>query len=350
MWGIPADVLASRDDERLLASVVSLLADPQEFFRRVGYLYLHPHESSQEEVELRDGRVFERYSAPVLGLGGKVLGRVWFFHDVTQRYKDQAALLEAERRAAVARLERELAIAQQIQTSILPKEIRIAGLELAARMVTASEVGGDYYDVHPVADGGCWIGIGDVSGHGLNAGIIMLMVQSSVASLVGRDPSADPAELVTSLNRTLFENIRKRLGLDDFVTFSLMRCFPDGRIVVAGAHEDILVWRAAQRRCETIPTKGTWLGATAEVQKHTQSTTYRLDAGDVLLLHTDGITEARSKSGEMFGVNRLRKVLEEWHTESVEAICHRVHSAVGIFTTARMDDQTVVAMRRVKGS
>jgi serine phosphatase RsbU (regulator of sigma subunit) len=94
-----------------------------------------------------------------------------------QRVAEQARLLEErlrreaslEREAALAPLRKEVEIARRIQTSILPTEHAVHALQIAARMVPASEVGGDYYDVRPTADG-CWLGIGDVAGHGLEVG------------------------------------------------------------------------------------------------------------------------------------------------------------------------------------
>src|SRR5512139_2170189 len=163
--------------------------------------------------------------------------------------QQQSALLEAER-VARERLEKELDLARQIQISILPRTLVADGVELAACMTTATEVGGDYYDVLPI-DGGCWIGIGDVSGHGVTSGLIMLMVQSAVAGLVARDPNASPRDAVAIVNRVLFENIRHRLLKDDFVTFSLLRV-TDRRIVFAGAHEHFLVVRNGSKRVEPI--------------------------------------------------------------------------------------------------
>lgn len=83
-----------------------------------------------------------------------------------QRLRREAAL---EREAELAPLRKEVEIARNIQTSILPVQFVVPGLQIAAQMIAASEVGGDYYDVRPTPDG-CWLGIGDVSGHGLAAG------------------------------------------------------------------------------------------------------------------------------------------------------------------------------------
>src|SRR5690606_17839050 len=120
------------------------------------------------------------------------------------------------------RLEDEMEIAARIQTSILPQDLAVPGLEVGARMVPATEVGGDYYDVIPQVDG-AWIGVGDVAGHGLRAGLVMLMVQSAVASLVRERPGASPRDLVATLNVTIADNVRRRLQQDEHVTFSLLR-------------------------------------------------------------------------------------------------------------------------------
>jgi hypothetical protein len=88
-------------------------------------------------------------------------------------------------------LEKELEIGARIQTCILPAAIEVPGLSVSARMIPASEVGGDYYGVFPTHDG-AWIGIGVVAGHGLTSGLVMLMMQSAVAALGRARPDALP--------------------------------------------------------------------------------------------------------------------------------------------------------------
>src|SRR5262249_7320903 len=151
--------------------------------------------------------------------------------------------------------------------------------------IPASEVGGDYYDVFPVVGGG-WIGIGDVAGHGLTSGLIMLMVQSTVAALGRQSPGAAPRDIVRVVNEGLFDNIRHRLRNDEHVTLSLMRFHRDGRIVFAGAHEEIVVFRKAAGRCELIPTLGPWLGAMRDVGPVTVDNALRLEDGDLMVLYS----------------------------------------------------------------
>ena len=89
IWGIPPEVVESRSDERALQSVLDKLADPAAFMARVKYLYEHRQEKSSEEIALKDGRVLERYSAPMFGTDQKYCGRVWYFHDITGRKQAQ---------------------------------------------------------------------------------------------------------------------------------------------------------------------------------------------------------------------------------------------------------------------
>jgi sigma-B regulation protein RsbU (phosphoserine phosphatase) len=242
------------------------------------------------------------------------------------------------------RLERELEIASRIQTSILPKHYDVAGLEIAARMIPASEVGGDYYDVFAMGDG-CWVGIGDVAGHGLSAGLEMLMVQSVVSALVRHAPRAAPSEHVRILNQVLYDNIRERLGQDEHITLTLLR-YDAGVFTFAGAHEEILVCRAAGGPCEHIQTPGTWLGGMRDVSRVTKDSKLELAPGDLMALYTDGITEAMNAKGVQFGDERLTHILEENRTESAAVVRDRVIEAVQAWQDRQDDDISVVVIRR----
>jgi sigma-B regulation protein RsbU (phosphoserine phosphatase) len=242
------------------------------------------------------------------------------------------------------RLEGELEIARRLQMSILPRRLEAPGLQVAAMMRPASEVGGDYYDLQPVP-GGCWIGIGDVAGHGLTAGVVMLMVQSIVAALARGRADARPSEVVTRLNEILHENIRHRLDNDEHVTFSLLKYEEGGRVSFAGAHEDIVLWRARTGACELVETPGTWLGAVSSIERHTPESALVLEVGDLMVLYTDGVTEARSAGDELFGLERLCAVVAAAPEQPVEEIRDRLLSAVTEWEEEQYDDVTLLVIR-----
>ena len=223
-----------------------------------------------------------------------------------------------------ARMASELEVAAHIQTSILPKDLSVHGMTIAATMKPATEVGGDYYDVLPTPDG-CWVGIGDVSGHGVNAGLIMLMIQSIVATCVARDVDAKPSEIVGLVNRILYENIRRRMSTDDFATLSICRFRNDGSLTFAGAHEDIIIFRQVEQKAEIVLTPGPWVGGRPDVSSVVVDTTVRIAEGDVVVLYTDGVTEGRDTAGEMFGIERLARTVEAAAASGdVTSVCARV--------------------------
>lgn len=96
IWDILPDVIASRSDERALQSVLDKLVEPEEFLERVSYLYMHKDEKSRDEITLKDGRTFDRYSAPMFSSNGIYYGRIWYFRDITDR-KQMEELLRREK-------------------------------------------------------------------------------------------------------------------------------------------------------------------------------------------------------------------------------------------------------------
>jgi serine phosphatase RsbU (regulator of sigma subunit) len=242
----------------------------------------------------------------------------------------------------------ERAAAAKLQTSILPSKIDVTGLEASAQMQTADTVGGDFYDVLPV-DGGCWIAIGDVAGHGTRAGLTMLRAQAALAALIRHAPQATPGELWQGLNRTYVANIRERLAQDDHMTLSLLRYYHDGRVLVVGAHEEAIVWRAREKTCELIPIIGTWIGighvsSPKAIERATETQAFQLEPGDLLVLYTDGIIEAKGADGRMLGVEAVTEVVTTTHARSVAEIRDAIF-ALG--SQVRNDDASVLVFRYV---
>jgi PAS domain S-box-containing protein len=263
--------------------------------------------------------------------------------DITEAKRAQEVLLsEAVRKA---RSQEELAIARRVQTSILPRAFDVSGLEIAATMIPADEVGGDYYDVLPTSDG-TWLAIGDVSGHGLDSGLVMLMVQSATMALTRANPTATPRDVLCLINGVLYDNIRTRLVSNEHITFTLLRYTTDGRCVFAGAHEDILVFRSRTGMVDCIRPPGTWLGARPDIRRVTVDSILTLEVGDVLLLYTDGITEAMNAERRQFDIDRLTTLLGQVGRESATVIRDRVMREVRAWMIRQDDDMSLLVAKR----
>lgn len=248
--------------------------------------------------------------------------------------------IEADRVAEEAR------VAAEIQTSMVPVETQVAGLEIAGMIAPAAESGGDYYDVLPTA-AGAWLAIGDVTGHGLGAGLVMLMMQSMIASLSRVEPTLSPAEVVSTVGDALWDNVRQRLRRDDHATLTVLRYDGGGRFLFAGAHEEMIVWRRKTGRCETVPTPGFWVGAIPSVRRLTVDSELQLAAGDLLLLYTDGVTEARNAHHEQFSLERLIKHVEERAHLPAHALRDSIKREVLSWCASMDDDMTLLAVRYV---
>lgn len=242
------------------------------------------------------------------------------------------------------RLQKEMEIAEHIQTSILPKNLEVPGLDIAALMLPAAEVGGDYYDVLPY-DGGCWLAIGDVAGHGLRTGLIMMMLQSIISGLIRHNPWASPRDLLRTVNTVVYENIRRRLGQDEHASLTLFRLEAKGRMVFAGAHEDLIIYRANDHRVEVIPTLGTWVGAVRSIDAGTVESEQHLSPGDVMLLYTDGLAEAIDENQHVYGVDRLCAEFTKVAESSVTAIRDHLVASVKQFAANHDDDMTLLVIR-----
>lgn len=258
------------------------------------------------------------------------------------------------------RLQGEMNIATNIQTSILPREFALQGYRIAASMETATEVGGDVYDWVP-GPGGNYLAIGDVSGHGLPAGIMTLIQMSAfhgavqTASLMDRELSAP--ELYNVVNRVLCTINRDRIGADKFMTANYF-VEKDGSFSHAGAHEIALIYRAREDRVQEIHdtvSRTGFLGISEFINADTSAGEFTLEQGDVLLLYTDGVIEAKDRSDEQFGIPGVSRILSDHAGEEPGEIIRHLREAVRGFAEdgdlARhggsfADDITLVVIKR----
>jgi histidine kinase len=246
----------------------------------------------------------------------------------------------------------EMQLAKKIQTVLLPLRPYIEGFEISAYMEPAGEVGGDYYDVINV-QGRDWVVVGDVSGHGVSAGLVMMMVQTSIHVALDQNPGMHPSELLTLINRTVSDNI-SRFGEMKYMTLTVMAEHEKGKFFFSGLHQDIMVYRAASRTVEVVETRGMWIGIMDSIEGMVEDDMLLLGPGDVMLVYTDGITEAwrkapgkteRDETTPMFGDNRLGAILAEAGDRSPVEIKKRILDELGDYQCD--DDVTMVIARKL---
>lgn len=237
------------------------------------------------------------------------------------------------------RLSTELEIAKKLQLMVLPgtKELnQIRDLDVACTMNPADEVGGDYYDCFRT-NGTVNIGIGDVTGHGLSAGVIMLMAQTAVRTiaLMGE---RDLKRSLSMVNKVLFSNI-ERITEDRSMTLALIN-YHDRIFTVAGQHECIVVCRrdGSVEVRDTEPL-GMFVGFEPDISRFIGEEKIRLEPGDVMVLYTDGVTEAVDQRGREFGLQRLCDLVRKNHQLSSAQILENLLSELYAFIgQARIHD------------
>ena len=254
-------------------------------------------------------------------------------------------ILMVELRKARDAIWSEMELAKRIQTALLPDEEKISGYEVVAKMVPAKEVGGDYYDIIETLRGDKWITIGDVSGHGVDSGLIMMMAQTSILSTVNNSVNPNPSDVLCSINTVIRENI-SRLGSDHYMTIMAIK-FTETDMTIAGKHQDIIIYRAASNKTEIVTTKGTWLGIAEKIGHIQKDQKVRINDRDIIMLFTDGITEATNKKGEMFGQMRLEQLLDQYADLPINKILEKIINEVNRYQDEQLDDMTILIIKKL---
>ena len=247
----------------------------------------------------------------------------------------QAQIIEKEK------LERELEVARQIQLSILPRSLPQNGrFEFGARMIPMSAVGGDFYDVLQLENGSLAVAVGDVTGHGVPAALLMALTVTLLRAEARRIES--PSEVLLAVNRELMQ-------VNDtgyFVTalYGILHD-SDGKFHYARAgHSVPLVLDAGRQPIEVGHGVGHPLGLFEEMLVDEAS--LDLDPGSLLLLYTDGVTEAVDAQGEFFGDERLLAALQSSNGTGPDQTCEAVWDALQAYQAgaSQEDDVTLLAV------
>jgi serine phosphatase RsbU (regulator of sigma subunit) len=243
------------------------------------------------------------------------------------------------------RLERELQVAREVQASLLPRETpQVPGWEFAAHWQPAHQVAGDYYDFMPGNGGQLGLVIADVSDKGMPAALFMALTRSIVRASVDRAPS--PADGIAHANRLVCADSTGGMFVTLF--YALLDAEAGEITYVNAGHNPPLLCRAEQNQLTELTRTGMAMGVMADSLY--EQRTVHLNPGDLVLLYTDGVTDATGAHGREFGTERLRGVIADQCRGSAAEIVAALEQAMGDFagSTAPFDDVTIVVLKRVR--
>jgi sigma-B regulation protein RsbU (phosphoserine phosphatase) len=249
--------------------------------------------------------------------------------------RHQSMVVEQER------LRRELELSRQIQTDMLPRApLRSAAAEIAGISVPAREVGGDFFNYFDLPGGRLALLVGDVSGKGVSAALLMANAQATLRAHLPLEP--DLARLADRFDRELDRNTPRSV----YLTLFMGILEEDGRVlryVNAGHNPQFLIRRSGA--IEPLTSTGLPIALYAG-HGYTEAVA-RVESGDLLFFYTDGLVETENAAGDMFGAERLQQILAEAQSREIDAILHLVDARVRDFrgNVEPIDDATLMALR-----
>ncbi|PCI24084.1 hypothetical protein COB57_05830 [Candidatus Peregrinibacteria bacterium] len=266
----------------------------------------------------------------------------YFFNTVTDRIQDLSQDIETGKR-----ISSELEIASKIQSDILPKKApdNIIGLEITAASRACSEVGGDCFDFLNAKDD-TYIYIGDVTGHGLPAGIIMILVNTMLKALASE--GVPPKDMIAKTNTLLKNNVSS----SHFMSFVMLRWqnMKQRMSYIGAGHEYILHYSQKTKTVQKIKSGGIALKMIPNISRILKEIEIPYQEGDSILLYTDGITEGRNPNGEMYGIERLLKAFEQHASRSAEKTFELVTKDFATFLEknhVQEDDITMIVIKNI---
>jgi serine phosphatase RsbU (regulator of sigma subunit) len=246
----------------------------------------------------------------------------------------------------LAAIEHDLSIARDIQMSLMPSAPPvIANFDIAGMARPAQQAGGDYYDWQQMPDGRLVVALADVTGHGIGPAIVMAVCRAYARATA---PSmSDPEAMLRRINHLIFEDLR---GSGRFITMAIAILSPDGTVeLISAGHGPTLFYNAAKNDISSFGGDGIPLGLDS-AERYSPYNRLKMNAGDVLLLLTDGFIEwQRNTDAEQFGTNRLCQTLRGCASMPAKSILSTIDAAVNRFAAGspQLDDTTAVVIRRI---
>jgi len=246
-------------------------------------------------------------------------------------------------------IRKSLEVAKEIQQNLLPQEIpSLSGFDIAAKSLYCDETGGDYFDFFPCEDEHCLrfgIAVGDVTGHGVGAALLMATARALIRGLVTRPEKL--AECLTQVNRLLSADVR---DTGRFMSLFFLMLDEGSRAIswVRAGHDPAMLYNPAKNLVEELVGPGMVLGVEEDYCYEQVDKAIETD-GTIIFIGTDGIWETHNSEGELFGKDRLHRIIRENADKSAEGIQSAVLDAVRKFRgdVPQEDDITLVVIKTV---
>ncbi|MEM9543182.1 MAG: SpoIIE family protein phosphatase [Cyanobacteria bacterium P01_E01_bin.42] len=331
---------------RSLTSPIRELVDSARSIAR-GKLDRFVRVQSQDEIGLLAeafNQMISQLKASFDTLEAKVAERTQQLEAANESISSLNTRLEKEN----TRLSEELEVTQALQKMFLPKlnELKqVPGLDIAGYMKPATEVGGDYYDIITYGDR-VKICIGDVTGHGLESGVLAIVVQTAIRTLLA-NKETNLEKFWDVINRVLIDNIH-RINSDKILTLLLLD-YRNNSLYLSGQHEEVILVHANGKieRIDTI-NLGFPVGLDSDITPFIDEKKIDLHSGDVIAIYTDGISEAEDINGIQYGLDRFCEVIQYNREQSAEdiqnAVLEDLEKYIGVQEI--YDDITMVILKK----
>ncbi len=283
--------------------------------------------------------------SPVFDRLKRIVGASFIARDLSDQFAYEKNLHETEQR--YRKLKTSLELAHQIQETLLPSVDDLAcDLDLHVKTLYSEEIGGDYYDFfrpENFPEHILGIAVGDVTGHGTGAALLMAMAKGVLQTEVEHTPF-ELVLLMRSLNQFFYRYVKEGrlmtlfLALVDARTRSLSWC--------SAGQGPVYLYHTKEQCFEELPCTGPPLGVLDDAEYENRFLLLKSD--DILIIGTDGLWEARNPQGEMFSIERVRLLLATWHDRSAREICEGILARVKSFSAQdQLDDDTSLMIIKV---
>jgi len=287
------------------------------------------------------GLFTEEFISLLASLAGQLAQAIAIVREIEARERERVQKEHAQ--LEHARVVRDMEIAQQIQTSLLPDAApELFGIEMGGRCIPAAHVGGDYYDFFKYNEHSVDLLIADVSGHSVGAALIMAEVRTLLRAQA--NSALNASTILKTLNSQLYEDLTRA---ELFITmFYAKYNSATGRLSYANAgHNRPLIKRSNEHSCIELDAEGLIIGVKKSVVFEERG--IELLKGDVVLFYTDGLNEATNPAGEQFGTERICELLDTVSLLPVNDIINAFYQAVADFigSDTLQDDISIVVLK-----